>query len=227
MKYVEQFFQMLSKGLTGKNKIVFIAVAVIILGVSQYVYLKYFVYTSPSDINKIISRLGPPNTPLTEKTQEKLRKLGPRVIDELAAFCSRVEDPVQMDCALQRASAVEVLSSFYKNPQAISTLIRCAGSEDGIVRKKAVHDLRYQWGDGVIETLIETIRAGDIELTVMKKGTPFIYTDFDLTAVDSLKTMYDLWRGKNMKAAEKIRSALEKALEYPRVSDKARKALGR
>jgi hypothetical protein len=95
------------------------------------------------------------------------------------------------------------------------------------VRKQAVRDLRYQWGEGVIETLMGAVRAGDIKLTVMKEETPIMYTDFDLTAVDSLKTMYDLWRGKNMKAAEKLKAALEKALEYPRVADKARKALGR
>lgn len=227
MKYVDQFFQVLRKGLTGKNRTVFIAAAVLVLGVSQYVYLKYFIYTSPSDINEMLSRLGPPGTPQTIKVQTKLKKWGHCVIDETSSFCLNVENPVQMEKGLRRTSAVEVLTAFSRNPNAFAALIRLTESKDGIVRQKAVFELRYLWGEGATEALLKTIHAGDVQLTVMDGTKPVIYKDFDLTAVESLIAMNKMWMTKDRKAAEKIQKVLEKALEYPRVGDKARKALGR
>ena len=132
-----------------------------------------------------------------------------------------------MQKSLQRASAAEILSSFYSNPRAISALIDLTRSEDGAVRKKAVCELRYQWGKGVTGTLLSTIHAGDVKLTVMDGSKPVLYRDFDITAVESLIAMKNLWMTKDLKAAEKIADVLEKALEYPRVADKARQALGR
>ena len=79
------------------------------------------------------------------------------------------------------------------------------------------------------------IMEGEVSLTV--KGSPsgdappnvdtvFVYSDFDITAVESLGEMWNMYKDSRPDRAQRVRKAIEKALGCPRVGKKAAEILG-
>jgi len=219
------------KPFTGKHKVLAWGLLFVGLAAVQYFYLTSRVYPSPARVRAVLLTMKAPGDPATRAAVDKLRSWDPGIVcAEIKRFCLEVETPVRMESALRRAAAVSVLSAFFSHPRAVETLVALADSPDGILRRKVLHDMRYQWSESVLATLEKALEAGDVRLTVRGgsgdiPGPEYSYGDFDKAAAESLAAMYGLWRGKRPDRALAVRAVLEKARANPRLRDIVEKAL--
>jgi hypothetical protein len=210
----------------GGQKMILITVIVIILGTAQYSYLRFFQFPSAEKIRGVIESLGPSGDPDTIEKQKKLHKWGAGMIRHLNQFCSEVEEPVQIVKAKQRESAAEAIAMFNENPDAVAAMIFLTESKDGLLRKAAIKNLANMWSNDIPKTLLKTVHASDIKLKVIdESGKEQIFTDFDITAIETLSELIHRWKIEQPSRSMNAYKTLEKALEYPRVAEKAKELL--